>query len=241
MGIEEGTNGGGASVGKWSTEGAATAGCSREQVTAIFCTCSWDSSGWASRTMEYILSYSIILRSAGSSSGRAAGDAEAREAAERPTGVADDDTTVAYDGVAGVVAETAGIIAGAVARKGPTRPGGAGGTEERAGETEGRAGEARAFRPVRCGSAEAKGANRLLRNISGRAGEQEGLSGTGSRRGNNGLTGGKAGEHNPCERDKTNVSYLSMDSAILVAAACSSTWRARTYSSSAGARGPGNS
>ena len=72
----------------------------------------------------------------------------------------------------------------------------------------------------------------LFRNIAGRAGGSEGLGGAGSRRGDSGLTGGRAGEHGPCDRDQANFSSVFMVSAVLVAATCSCAWRARAYSSS---------
>ena len=68
-----------------------------------------------------------------------------------------------------------------------------------------------------CGPDEAMGANMLLRNMARRAGDPEGLVETGSRRRDNGLTGGKAGDHDPCDRDQANFPSFSIFSAIWVA------------------------
>ena len=81
----------------------------------------------------------------------------------------------------------------------------------------------------------------LLRNRAGRAGEPGGLGGAGSRCGDSGLTGGRAGEHDPCDRVQANFSSVSIVSAIWAAATCSSAWRARAYSSSADIVSRGNS
>eukprot|EP00904_Undaria_pinnatifida_P003449 jgi/Undpi1/13104/HiC_scaffold_8.g02766.m1 len=155
-----GTNGGGASAGKWSTGGAATGGCPREYTTAISRACSWDSSGRASCTMAHILSF--ILRKAGSSSGQETVDVGAREAAERVAVAADDDTTAACNGAAGVVAGAAGVVAGvaegaaggaaggAAAREGAARSGGAGEAEGRAGEASPAIGLAEDARAATC-------------------------------------------------------------------------------------------